>query len=70
MKKSNTVVALSLSSLFLAGAANASVASEAAFDSILSEFTALESKAWLVVVPVVLAVISIKLFKKFANKAT
>ena len=72
MKNRNAVLkyVVGAGALFGSVAAHAESSGAAAFASVLAEVTALEAAAWTVVVPLVIAVIGIKLFKKFANKAT
>lgn len=68
MKKQNLAL-VALSAVFVSGVANASAATDAIAD-IGTEAAALGTAAWPVVTAVVVGFISIKLFKKFANKAT
>lgn len=50
--------------------AHASTESEAAMATISTEATALIAAAWPILVTIVVAVIGMKLFKKFASKAS
>lgn len=67
MKKQNLAVVL-LSTLFVSGAALADA--EAALTAIGTEAAALATAAWPIVTAIVISFITMKLFKKFANKAT
>ena len=66
MKKQNLLL---LAATFLIGAAVASPATDAIAD-VGTEAAALLAAAWPVVIAIVVGTIGIKLFKKFANKAT
>ncbi|WP_333797697.1 major coat protein [Rheinheimera sp.] len=66
MKKQNLLL---LAATFLTGAAVASPATDAIAD-VGTEAAALLAAAWPVVIAIVVGTIGIKLFKKFANKAT
>ncbi len=68
--KTKLLTAMAVVASFSAPMAFASTESEAAMDTISSEATALLGKAWPVVILIVTGVIGIKLFRKFANKAT
>lgn len=66
MKKQNLLL---LAATFVTGAAVASPATDAIAD-VGTEAAALLAAAWPVVIAIVVGTIGIKLFKKFANKAT
>lgn len=65
-----TKVLLPLIALFAAASSHAVSQAETAITGIGTEATALAGAAWPVVIGVVTGFIGMKLFKKFANKAT
>lgn len=67
--KVNTVV-LAAAALVASGSAMAAGEATAAMTAISTEASALIADAWPIATTIVVAMISIKLFKKFANKAS
>lgn len=70
MKKQNIAVTLLVSLGALSSQAHAVSAAETALTSIGTEITALSAAAWPIVTSLVIAFVGMKLFKKFANKAS
>ncbi len=71
-KNQATSILAGLGALVATGTANAALPAEAqaAMDGMVTLVGDYNTAAWLVVVPIVGSIIGIKLFKKFANKAT
>ncbi len=71
MKKQNIAVSLLVALGALSSQAHAAgSAAETALTSIGTEITALSAAAWPIVTSLVIAFVGMKLFKKFANKAS
>jgi hypothetical protein len=70
MKISKTAVALSVVALSVVGQAAAASQAETAITAIGTEISALATAAWPIVIALVMAFTGMKLFKKFANKAS
>lgn len=70
MKKQNIAVSLLVALGAIATQAQAASPAETAMASIGTEVASLASAAWPIVTALVLAFVGMKLFKKFANKAS
>jgi hypothetical protein len=70
MKINKTALVLIVMASTGMGYANALSAAESAIQGIGVEIAALSAAAWPIVVSLVMAFIGMKLFKKFANKAS
>lgn len=70
MKKQNIAVSLLVALGAVTTQAHAASPAETALTAIGTEVTTLSSAAWPIVTSLVLAFVGIKLFKKFANKAS
>jgi hypothetical protein len=70
MKKQNVAVSLLVALGAVSTQAHAASAAETALTSIGTEITALSAAAWPIVTSLVIAFVGMKLFKKFANKAS
>ncbi len=71
MKKTNLIVAASAASaVVVSGAASAAGEGAAAIAAVATEAAGLADAAWPVAIAIVGSLVGIKLFKKYANKAS
>jgi len=69
-KFNKTAVVTAVAALSVAGQAAAASQAETAITAIGTEISALATAAWPIVIALVMAFTGMKLFKKFANKAS